>query len=451
MTAAPRLTRAAVAEAGHPLPAPPVRIVHLGVGAFHRSHQAWYTSRATDGADWGIAAFTGRDDAVARRLTPQDGLFTLIERGPDHDRFEVVGSIVEARPSSELGRFLELMSSPATAVVTLTVTEAGYHFRPDGTLDLDDPQVAHDIPLLRDRVAAGLRTPVARLLAGLEARRAAGAGPITVVSCDNIPDNGGLLQHAVELLGDVTGQADAASIASFVSTSVDRITPHTTAADIRDVESATGWHDEAAVVAEPFVDWILSGEFPAGRPAWESAGARFVDDIEPYERRKLLVLNGGHLLLAFHGLLRGHATVAQAVADPECRQALELFWDEASRTVGPAVDTAAYRAALVARFENPRIEHRLTQIAVDTVTKLRLRILPVLSAERAAGRAGDGAAAVMRLWSACLDAGWISVGDDADLDDFVSAATEADPRLSGELERVRTGPRRTDAPLESRA
>ncbi|WP_242497734.1 mannitol dehydrogenase family protein [Microbacterium protaetiae] len=396
---APRLSRAALAAAGTPLPAPPVRIVHLGVGAFHRAHQAWYTHHAGD--DWGIAAFTGRRAELAHRLGPQDGLFTVVERGPDADRVEIVGSIARAHRADEVERMLQLCAAPETAVITLTITEAGYHLGADGALDTSDPAVAADIAALR--AGAPPATPVGRLVAGLHARARAGAGPLAVVACDNLPELAARLRDAVAELASAAGLPPVE--ASFVATSVDRITPHET--DAAAVAAATGWHDEAAVVTEPFSDWTLCGEFPAGRPAWERAGALFVDDIVPFERRKLLLLNGGHLQLAFHGLLRGHVTIAEAVRDPACRAGLESFWDEAARTVGPGADTEHYRAALLERFENPRIEHRLAQIAVDTATKLRIRILPVIAAETAQGWDARGARAVIQRWRTAAAAGLV--------------------------------------------
>ena len=396
---APRLSRAALAAAGMPRPAPPVRIVHLGVGAFHRAHQAWYTAHAAD--DWGIAAFTGRSAGAADLLAPQDGLYTLVERGADRDSFEVVGSIAEVHPAAAFARYIELMAAAQTAVVTLTVTEAGYHLRPDGSLDLADPAVAADVLALR---AGGRpRTPVGRLVAGLARRRAGGAEALAVVSCDNLPGNGARLRAAVYALADAAETDLPADAASFVSTSVDRITP--LEVDTGAVERATGWHDATPVVTEPFADWTLSGTFPGGPPPPGAAGARVVDDITPFEQRKLLLLNGGHLLLAFQGLARGHETIADAVADPACGRDLERFWDEAARTVGPQVDPDAYRTALRERFGNPRIAHRLDQIAVDTVTKLRLRVVPVIRAERAAGRDGAGALAIIAAWRDAIDRG----------------------------------------------
>ena len=184
---------------------------------------------------------------------------------------------------------------------------------------------------------------------------------------------------------------------TFVSTSIDRITPKTTPADVAAVAAATGWRDRSPVVTEPFHDWVLSGEFRAGRPAWEKAGARFVDDIDPFERRKLWLLNGSHTLLAYAGAARGHRTVAEAVGDPEVRSWVEQFWAEAVRHLpAEGLDLDAYRAALLDRFDNARIQHLLGQIGQDGTTKLRVRIAPVLRAERAAGRDGEASRACAR-------------------------------------------------------
>ncbi|WP_209748676.1 MULTISPECIES: mannitol dehydrogenase family protein [Micrococcaceae] len=387
-----------------PLPKAPVRIVHLGLGAFHRSHEAWYTQHAGDGAEWGIAAFTGRRPDAAVALAAQDGLFTLIERSGSGDSFEVIGSIAEAVDGADVGRLRELVSEPATAIVTLTITEAAYGLASDGSFDAGVAGVAGDLALLADAAGEGGKpmTPLGRLVSALAGRRDAGAGPIAVVSCDNLSGNGDVARRAV------TGMAEAwdgelarwiVENVSFVSTSVDRITPRTTDADIAEVEQACGYLDSSPVVAEPFRDWVISGDFPKGRPRWEDAGAVLVDDIEPYENRKLWLLNGAHSLLAYAGLLRGHTTVAQALEDPECRKAVEAFWDEAAAHLqGDDLHIPEYRDALRGRFGNGRIAHHLSQIAADGTTKLRMRALPVLAAERSEGRSGAGSALMLAAW-----------------------------------------------------
>lgn len=390
-----------------------MRIVHLGLGAFHRSHQAWYTQHAGDAGEWGIAAFTGRRPDAAEALAEQDGLYTVVERGDAGDSFEVIGSIVEAVDGADCARLSALIAAEGTAVITLTITEAAYGLGADGQLDRKAPGVIADLQELKAGGAGRPATPVGRLVHALAARRTAGAGPLAVVCCDNLSNNGAVARNAVVGMAEAWNPELAAWIdgtVSFVSTSVDRITPRTTEADIDAVKEACGYFDNSPVVAEPFRNWVLSGGFPAGRPRWEDAGAVFVDDIEPYENRKLWLLNGAHSLLAYAGQLRGHSTVAQALADPACLAAVERFWDEAEANLtgaaakGADLQVPAYREQLLDRFRNARIAHHLAQIAMDGSTKLRMRAVPVLTAERRAGRSGEGAAAMIAAWAAFCQA-----------------------------------------------
>jgi fructuronate reductase len=392
----PLLSRATLGDR----PVPPERIVHLGLGAFHRAHQAWYTDRAADAADWGIVAFTGRSAGLAERLTAQQGAFTLVERAPDGDRCTTIGSIVRAVPGADVDSFVRAVAHPRTAILTLTVTEAAYRLAPGGGPDLSDEAVRADLdhfPVRGEHPAVAPRTVLGRTLLGLEARRRADAGPLAIVPCDNLAANGEAVRLALETLAEqvspVLRDWLAAGV-SVVSTSVDRITPRVTGQEILRVEETTGLRDEAPVVTEPFADWVLCGDFPSGRPAWESAGARFTDDIGPWENRKLWLLNGAHTLLAAVGPRRGHTCVAQAFTDPACRIEVEALWDEATRHL-PDLEIDEYRKALAERFTNPRIEHHLAQIAEDALTKLRLRIVPVARLERAAGRPATGCASAI--------------------------------------------------------
>ena len=393
---APRLSRAA-GDAG---PAAPVRIVHLGLGNFFRAHQVWYTDQAPDGAQWGIAAFTGRSVELAQALSAQDGLYTLINRGPSGDSCRVIGSVTAAHAGSDQAAWLDYLTRPEVVIVTLTVTEAGYVRGPDGGLDAG--RVADDLAALRRDPAAAVQTVPARLVGGFAARRAAGAGAITVVSCDNLPDNGVVAARVVGnfarlLDADLAGWIDRH--VSFVTTMVDRITPATAADDTRSVADQTHRTDTAPVVTEPFSEWVLSGDFPGGRPAWDAAGARFVDDIGPFEQRKLLLLNGGHSLLAYAGSARGHQSIAEAVTDPVCREWLQQFWAEATDQLTlPTDEVAGYRDALLERFGNPRIKHLLAQIASDGSQKMPIRVLPIVRAERARGRLPIGALRVLAAW-----------------------------------------------------
>ncbi|MDQ1682136.1 MAG: fructuronate reductase, partial [Frankiaceae bacterium] len=351
-------------------PAAPIRSAHIGLGAFFRAHQAWYTDRSPG---WGIAAFTGRSPAAAEALAGQDGLYHLVTRAADGDTVELVTTISSAYDGNDAAAWDRTFALPDLSVVTLTVTEAGY------------------------RAGAPVHD---RLLAAFAARRDAGSGPIAVVPCDNLPHNGALLEALLADRAEDGMRAWLSEHVSYVSTVVDRITPATTA-DVRDVvRAATGFADAMPVVTEPFTEWVLAGTFPSGRPEWELGGARFVDDVSAYENRKLWLLNGAHSLLAYAGSARGHTTVAEAIADDELLGRVEQWWDEAAPHVG--LETHGYRVALLARWRNPRIEHRLAQIAGDGSQKLPVRVLPVARAELAAGREPLAAAGILAAWIAHL-------------------------------------------------
>jgi len=397
-------------------PAPPVRIVHLGLGAFSRSHLAWYTQNASDGDEWGISAYTGSSRTLAESLTSQDGVYTLIARDPDGDRIELIRSIVRAQSGDDIESLLADVASPSTAIVTLTITEKGYRSTADGSPDVGDPAVVEDLALLAAASSQPLserapRTVLAKLVLGLEERRRHGGGAIALLSCDNLPDNGGRLERTVMGLARALSPELVEWIArevSFPSSSVDRITPRIMVAELDLLSDITD--DLAPVVAEPFSDWVISGTFPGGRPRWETAGARFVDDLHPWEARKLWMLNGSHTLLACLGLLRGLSTVAEAIADPVCRHAVDELWDEDVACLPSGLDLSSYRAALLTRFANARIEHRLEQIASDSFAKLRLRIAPVAETVLARGEQSPATAVAIAAWIAACDRGVLPPG-----------------------------------------
>jgi fructuronate reductase len=436
-TAAGTLSRVA----GHGRPAAPIRLVHLGLGNFFRAHQAWYTDRAPDAGEWGIAAFSGRRAELAEALTTQQGLYTLITRASVDDRFEVVASVSRAHPGTDQEGWLACLASPDVGAVTMTVTEAGYLLGADGGLDRDRPQVQADVEALRRDRSILVRTAPARLVAGLAARRDAEAGPLALVPCDNLPSNGDVVGRVVRDLAELVDPTLADWIAgsvSHVTTMVDRITPKTTPEDLRTVRQGTALDDRCPVATEPFSEWVLSGAFPGGRPTWEDAGATITDDIEPYEHRKLWLLNGGHSMLAYAGSALGHETVADAVADETCRGWLEEWWSEASRHLPfPERDVAAYRAALLDRFANPRMHHRLAQIAADGSQKLPVRILPTLRLERAAGRLPQGAVRALAAWICHLRGVGVPIVD-ARADEVIPLAAgplrEAVPRVLAALD-----------------
>jgi fructuronate reductase len=383
--------------------AAPIRMVHLGLGNFFRAHAAWYTDRAPDAGQWGIAAFTGRSAATALALAEQDGLYTLLARGPEGPRPEVVSSLSAVHPADDLDALRAYFQQSKVGVVTLTVTEAGYRRKDTGGLDVAAQDVRADIAALTTDPHCGVVTTTpGKLVAGLIARRAAGAGPIAIVPNDNVPENGAMVARVV---GDLATAVDPtlpgwiATHVSYVTTMVDRITPRTTDDDRSVVAQLTGVDDPQTVPTEPFSEWVLAGEFPAGRPAWQSSGARIVDDVRPFEQRKLWLLNGAHSLMAYAGSLLGHQSIAEAIADPTVRGWVEEWWDAASRHLTlPDAEVAVYRAALLDRFANPNIRHLLAQIAADGSQKIPIRAVPVLEADLAEGRVSPGATRLVAAW-----------------------------------------------------
>lgn len=364
-----------------------VTAVHLGLGAFHRAHQAWYTAADPDA---GVAAYTFRSTELPRRLTGQGCRYHLLVRGDGDPVVEPVDALVRARPGTDVDGWRADVAAASTAVLTLTVTEAG----------LRHPATA------------------ARLLEGLRARRDGCGAPIALVPCDNLPGNGAVLRDALLAATEPDLAAWVGEHVAFVDTVVDRITPATTDDDVAHVARLlpAGVRDAVPVVTEPYREWVLAGRFPLGRPDWEAGGARFVDDVTPFVRRKLWFLNGAHTLLAYAGPSRGASTVDEAVRDERLVALLGSWWDAAARHADPG---DGYRDALLARFAARGIRHRLAQIARDGSQKVPARILPVLAAERAAGRMPEGPVAALAAWVAHLRAGRV---EDPDASRLVAAA-----------------------------
>lgn len=439
------------AEAGQPRPSPAAhsghspRAAHLGLGAFARAHPLWYTWRAgqlpnapdaPDAPDWTYTGFTGRTPTVAQTLARQDFRYTVLQRGPDGDSAEVVDVLAAAHAAGDTNALLDLFAHEDLGIVTLTVTEAGYRRRTDGELDRDDPAVAADLAELGDadrrgRAPGPLATVPARLVAGLAARRDAGASGLAVLSCDNLAANGPTLRRvviataaAVPRSGRYAGLTDWLDRnVSFPATMVDRIVPKTGAGDIERAAQLTGWTDPATVVAEPFAEWVIAGDFPAGRPGWGAVGAELVDDVSPYEDRKLWLLNGGHSLLAYTGPARGHTTIAEAAGDRNCRADLDALWD----CIGPFLrfppeQISAYREQLLDRFTNPGIRHELAQVGGSGSQKLAVRIVPLVRRFLDRGQPVPAPlTGVLGAWLAHLRGLGFPV-DDPRADDFVNAA-----------------------------
>jgi len=361
-----------VALPGYDRAATQIGIVHFGLGAFTRAHQAWYTDAAMerDGGDWLIAGVSLRSADVAAQLNPQGGLYTLAQKSGAGIDLRVIGSVAEVIVAShDAARIVDLLAAPATRIVTFTITEKGYCRATDGSLD---------------HALAGEGSVYRFLRDGLARRRAAGTPGLTLLSCDNLADNGHQLKR---LLADYLAAHDPAlgtwtmQHCTFPCSMVDRIVPATTEADRAEVEATLGLRDEGVVVTEPFSQWVIEDAFAGARPAWEHVGAQIVRDVAPYETAKLRMLNGAHSALAYLGLRAGHTYVHEAVRDPALRAlALRLMLQEAAPTIAPApgLDLADYAQSLIERFENPALGHRLIQIAMDGSQKIPQRWLATL-------------------------------------------------------------------------
>lgn len=375
--------------------------VHLGLGAFHRAHQAIYTEdaiRHNGETHWGVAAFTQRSGAAAALLAPQDGLYTVIEEGAAAAPPRIVGVLRETGDAAaDPAALVQRLSDPAVHVVTLTVTEKGYRHDPvTRRLRLDDPAVHADL------TAPTPRTVPAVLAHAIARRTTGGAGPLTVISCDNLPDNGRLLRGLVAEFADAAGLCvDLDGQVAFPSTVVDRIVPVTTPADLTALQKSTGVRDECPVLCEPFRQWVLEDHFAGPVPAWSQVGAQLVSDTSPWEELKLRMLNAAHSTLAYLGLRLGYRSISDAVQDPiladVCRR---LFRDdvEPSLAAPPGVDVAAYGESVLARFSNKALPHTTIQVASDGSQKIGPRLLSTVAA-----RAAQGATA---SWAALGLAGW---------------------------------------------
>jgi fructuronate reductase len=374
-----RALPADVARPGYDRAGVATGIVHLGVGAFQRAHQATYTEAALAAGDrrWGMVGASLRSPAVRNQLKPQDGLYTLAVRGADGEKLQVIGALQDVLVAPEDPEaLLHRLVDPAVKIVTLTVTEKGYCHDPATTaLDEAHPDIVHDLANpARPRSVPGF------LVEALRRRRATHTHAFTVLCCDNLPHNGRTVAAIVtrfaalreaQLAGYVRNEV------AFPSTMVDRITPATTDADRAAIAARLGLEDAAPVITEPFTQWVIEDRFPQGRPDWSIAGAEFVADVAPYENMKLRLLNGAHSTLAYLGYLAGYETVSDTMRDANYRRLAEGVMDDAAATLRmpPGADVATYRRALIERFENPALRHRTWQICMDGSQKLPQRLL----------------------------------------------------------------------------
>lgn len=395
-------------------------VVHLGIGAFHRAHQAVMFDDALKSGDlrWGVLGASLRSPGVRDQLNPQDGLYTLVVRDGEREDLRVIGACRSVMVGPEdPAALVAAMADADVHIVTLTVTEKGYRLDPaSGELLVEDPDVAADIAdIERPRTAPGF------IVAALRARRAAGLGPFTVISCDNLPHNGRRIRAGVLAMARAVDSSLAEWIAAegaFPQTMIDRIVPATTAEDVVRLTARLGVEDQGMVKAEPFTQWVIEDRFAGERPDFAALGVQLTDAVEPWEDAKLRLLNGAHSAVAYLGALSGHEHVHETVAVPAFRAYVEALWDEAQTTLNPppGLDVAAYRAELMARFSNSALMHRTRQIAMDGSQKLPQRLLAG-AAERLAADQGIeamalGVAAWMRWQEGVTEQGETVVVDD---------------------------------------
>lgn len=411
------------------------KVVHFGLGAFHRAHQAVYTeaAAAASGEPWGVVAVAPRSESIVDMMHAQDCLYTVTDRVPGPPRPRVVGTIVEALSMHrDIARIHDLVSDPAVTVITLTITEKAYFRRSDnGRLDTHAPDVAADL------VATGnLRTVVGVLAHALATRYRRSGAPISVVSCDNITANGSALNAVVRDFVEASQWSDRdplldwlATSVAFPATIVDRIVPATTAEDRRTVSTALGLSDAIPVVAEPYRQWILEDSFAAERPAWELDGALFVPDVAPHQLRKLRLLNGTHSALAYAGAAAGFVTVADVLRAEWGERFVRRFCAEMATTL-PDSDVTAYVDQLVERFRNPAMQHQLRQIGSDGSLKLPERwfgaLRSILDQSKSAPLLEFALAAWVRSTSPDEDTGMTDPSDTALADCWRSARNAMD-------------------------
>ena len=364
-----------------------VGIVHIGVGHFHRAHQALVIDRlltqgrATDWAICGVALLP-TDEGLARALQQQSGLYTLVEKSATGEwDFRVIGSISEVLfGPDDPDAVLDRLSDPATRIVSLTITEGGYNIIPTtGDFDLANDDVRRDL--------ANDDTPVTVfgvVTEALRRRRAADVAPFTVLSCDNIQHNGDVARHA---FSSFAAARDAElgrwmrSEVAFPNSMVDRITPGTTDQDVASVSRDLGIKDEWPVLCEPFFQWVIEEDFPAGRPEWEQAGVQMTSDVAPYEKMKLRLLNASHQGLAYFASLMGYEYVHDAARDPRIATFLRHYMDrEATLTLDPVdgVDLDSYKIELIERFANPEVKDTVARLAAETSDRIPKWLLPVI-------------------------------------------------------------------------
>ena len=396
-------------------------IVHMGIGAFHRAHQAAFFEHALEAGDlrWGVVGASLRSRGVADQLIPQGGLYTLSVNDASGTSDQIMGAVQKVLVAPDDPQALvETLASPDLHLVSLTITEKGYMLDPaTGGLMTDNADVAHDM-----QGADAPRTAPGFLARALAERRARKAPALTIISCDNIPHNGARLKQAI---CDVAAGWDeslaewiAANVA-FPQTMVDRIVPATTPEDIDKLAGRAGYVDHGMVKTEPFTQWVVEDWFAGERPDLAAAGVQLTNSVADWEKAKLRLLNGAHSTLAYLGALAGVDYIHEVVARPAAGQLLDDLWDEAASTltVPDGLDVPAYRAELADRFANPSLWHRTRQIAMDGSQKLPQRLLETIAAIYASGQQPDQPLLGVAAWMQWVTGGKDDTGADILVDD----------------------------------
>lgn len=382
-------------------------ILHIGVGGFHRAHQALYTEMLLNqgnALDWGICGvgLRSEDRAMKVALASQDNLYTLYELGGTADaKVQVVGAIgdfllAEDSPEALIAR----LADPVTRIVSLTITEGGY-CTDDSTGEFlaDLPQIRHDL-----EQPQAPNTVFGFLTAALKQRRDAGLKPFTVMSCDNLPHNGKVARKALlsfAALQDMQLHDWISDNVSFPNAMVDRITPMTSDAHRRQLRDKTGIEDAWPVVAEPYIQWVIEDNFSNGRPEWETVGVQFTDDVTPYEEMKIGLLNGSHQALAYLGALLGHCFAHETMQDRQLRGYVRAYMDKDVTPLlaeVPGIDLEAYKDSLIERFSNTAIGDQISRICYDASSRLPKFVLPTLLKQIEAGAPLHRTALIVAAW-----------------------------------------------------
>ncbi len=413
--------------------------VHIGVGGFHRAHQAVYLDDLLAHGNterWGECGLgvLASDDRMRDVLRDQNGLYTLVERSAEAQTARVIGSLVDyLYAPAQREEALERMAAPATRIVSLTITEGGY-FLDEGTgaFRADDPAIQQDLAQ-PDRPA----TSIGLMAEALDRRRQRGLPPFTIMSCDNLQGNGDVTRKVMlgfcELRQPELRRWVADHVA-FPNSMVDRITPATTPADVAFVAERFGVDDAWPVVTEPFLQWVIEDHFPSGRPAWETVGAQLTTDVAPYETMKIRLLNGSHLAMAYLGALAGFRFVHEVLADSLFGSFMARFMEEVTPIVPaiPGTNVQQYKQTLIERFSNPTINDQVTRIASEGSAKLPKWLLPSIQELLAAGRPTPLLTLVIASWIFYLGRGTDERGHPLDIVDARAAELTAIARNAGD-------------------